>query len=109
MSTTAPTISQTPARHVLWYFGENGGMDPGRFIHCLIAAICAADPDNQARLATIYPEYVAAVLGAKLDPDGTANLQRIAAGVLCTCGDEDGPWEDGTCEGCLPTAPGGAA
>jgi hypothetical protein len=106
---TAPPIPQTVARHVLWHFGREGGIEPGTFIARLLDAIAAADMVNTARLAEGFPEYVAAVVGAQMDPDGITNLQKIAAGKTCIyCEGQDGPFDETTgqpvCEGCL-TAP----
>ncbi|MFE2497152.1 hypothetical protein [Streptomyces scopuliridis] len=76
---TTPTIPAETANHVLAHFGR-GGYQAGTFTQHLIAALCAADMDNKAKLATAYPDYAAAVIAMEYDPDGAAHLQRIAAG-----------------------------
>lgn len=79
MSTSTPAIPAETANHVLFHFGY-GGYQAGSFTQPLIQAIAAADVVNQDKLATVYPDYVAAVHAYQYDPDGIANLQRIAAG-----------------------------
>lgn len=108
---TAPPIPQEVARHVLWHFGADGGIEPGSFVARLLDAITAADMVNTARLAEAFPEYVAAVVGAQMDPDGIANLQKIAAPRCGRCTGDDGPFtDDGLCEACARPVPfGGAA
>lgn len=92
MSTETPTIPAETANHVLFHFGY-GGYQAGSFTQLLIPAIAAADPANQDKLALGFPDYVAAVHAYQYDPDGIANLQRIAAGLRCIrCGDADGPF-----------------
>lgn len=99
--TTAPTIPQHTARHVLWFYGQDGGIQPGTFTQKLIGTIDSADLENAGLLANAYPSLVAAVIAAKCDPDGIAALQRIAGGIACArCGDTDGPWVDDLCEDC---------
>jgi hypothetical protein len=78
MSTNSPTIPAETARHVLWHFGADGGWQPGSFTQRLLDAFAAADMENTAKLAGAYPDYAAAFMAAQLDPDGIANLQRIA-------------------------------
>lgn len=77
----APTIPPEVAGHVLGLFGHDGGTQPGTFHEYLLHAISSADPDNRDRLATAFPAYGAAVAAASYDPDGIANLQRIAGGA----------------------------
>ncbi len=79
MSTSAPTIPAETANHVLFHFGR-GGYQAGSFTEYLIHALCAADMVNKAKLAEVYPDYAAAVIAMEYDPDGVANLQRIADG-----------------------------
>lgn len=81
MSTETPTIPAETARHVLWHYGcAGGGWQPGSCIESLITTIDRADEDNRDKLALGFPDYVAAVVAAKYDPNGIANLQRLAAG-----------------------------
>lgn len=98
-------ISPETANHVLWHFGH-GGHQPGTFTQNLITAFCSADLENKARLGEAYPDLLAAITAMEYDPDGIANLRRIATGQLrCVhCGDEDGPWagtpDQPVCEQC---------
>lgn len=73
----APTIPAETANHVLWHFGH-GGYQPGIFTQHLINALTTADPINKTKLGDAYPDYIAAVIAIQYDPDGVANLQRIA-------------------------------
>lgn len=108
MSTTSPTIPVETARHVMWHFGQAGGAQPGSFTQRLLEAFAAADMVNTAKLAGAYPDYAAAFVAAQLDPDGIANLLRIATGegpLGCKCGDSAGPFDlAGRCETCMETA-----
>jgi hypothetical protein len=111
MNTSAPTIPAETANHVLFHFGR-GGYQAGTFTQILIAALCAADMTNKAKLADAYPDYAAAVIAMEYDPDGAANLQRIAGGLICSrCHKDDGPFDDGLCEACAAPQPfsGGVA
>jgi hypothetical protein len=81
MSTETPTITADTARHVLWHYGAPGGQQPGSFTQRLMQAADSADLQNLAILGTAYPELVAAITAAKLDPDGITELQRIAGGA----------------------------
>jgi hypothetical protein len=112
---TTPTIPAETANHVLFHFGR-GGYEAGNFTQLLIAAICAADLDNKAKLAHVYPDYAHAVLAMQYDPDGAAYLQAQAQPRCYRCGDKDaGPWvtrgTDTLCEACAAPQPftGGAA
>lgn len=80
MSQQTPTISDTAAAHVLAHYGHEGGYQAGTFTQNLITAFDTADPGNFARLAEAFPEYGAAIVGMKYDPDGASVLQRIARG-----------------------------
>lgn len=76
---TAPEIPAKTANHVLFHYGH-GGYQAGTFTQHLIAALATADMTNKAKLADAYPDYAAAVIAIEYDPDGVANLQRIAGG-----------------------------
>ncbi|MEU5580992.1 hypothetical protein ABZ791_30415 [Streptomyces huasconensis] len=108
MNTTSTTIPRETARHVLWFFGQDGGYQPGSFTEHLLYALSFADMVNTAKIAEVYPDYAAAMVAAKLDPDGIANLQRIAgaeAPLGCKCGDSAGPFDlQGRCETCTESA-----
>ncbi|MFE2485975.1 hypothetical protein ACFXGR_22295 [Streptomyces mirabilis] len=90
MSTNSPTIPAETARHVLWHFGADGGWQPGSYTQRLMDAFAAADMTHTAKLANEYPDYAAAFMAAQYDPDGIANLQRIA-GVEAAAGENPAP------------------
>lgn len=48
-------------RHVLWYFNERGGWEPGGFTQLILRAYQKADPGNRARLRRGFPEYAEAM------------------------------------------------
>jgi hypothetical protein len=77
MSTNGPTIPPDVAAHVLSHYGR-GGYPAGDWTEDLIGLISRADNVNRHRFAAGFPEYVAAITAIKYDPDGIANLQRIA-------------------------------
>ncbi|WP_406325235.1 hypothetical protein [Streptomyces niveus] len=106
MSTQTPVIDPETARHALWHYGANGGYQPGSFTQRLMEAMDAADIDNFHILAGVYPALGAAVAAAKHDPNGIAELQRIA-GVRCSrCWGDDGPFTPaGLCEACARPMP----
>lgn len=85
-------ITADIAGQVLWHFGIDtpGRRRPGSFSAALLAAIAAADPGNQARLALGFPGYVVAVQTIQR-PDGVEELRDIAEGVrtVSTGGEED--------------------
>ncbi|MDX3354714.1 hypothetical protein PV703_15650 [Streptomyces sp. ME01-24h] len=81
MTTSSPIVTPETANHVLWHFGR-GGYQPGSFTQKLLELICAADLDNKAKLARVFPEYVHCVLAIEYDPDGAAQLQAIAQGEV---------------------------
>ncbi|WP_167756105.1 hypothetical protein [Streptomyces sp. 4R-3d] len=103
-------IPANTARHVLWMFGADGGLEPGLFTHQLLRLIGYADHQNKAKLASLYPAEAQAVQMAQLDPEGIKTLQGIAAdgpSIYCTrCWNADGPFTDaGLCEGCARPMP----
>lgn len=76
-----PDIPWATARHVLWMFGEDGGMRPGSFTEQLINTCARADVTHLARLRQAYPAEAHAVHLAKNTEDGITRLQTIAGGV----------------------------
>lgn len=54
-------VTPAEARHVLFYYGQEGGEEPGGFVHSLLLAISRADADNLTRLRQGFPGYVAAM------------------------------------------------
>jgi hypothetical protein len=71
-------ITPDIAGQVLWHFDQPRGRKPGSFAQALLAAVCAADPENRARLALGFPGYVVAVQLAQGQPEGMGELHRIA-------------------------------
>jgi hypothetical protein len=71
------TITEGTARHVLWHYGCEGGMQPGSYTERLMETIDAADMVNAEILRGAYPELVTAMLAAKNDIGGVPRLQRI--------------------------------
>jgi hypothetical protein len=80
MSTETTTITPEIARHVLWHYGADHGMQPGRGVQTLMVAIDAADMVTVEKYRLGFPEIVGAMLAAKNDEDGVSRLQAIAAG-----------------------------
>ncbi|MGW3594956.1 hypothetical protein [Streptomyces sp. NPDC005167] len=106
MDTQTPVITEGTARHVLWHYGSEGGLQPGSFTQRLMEAVDAADIVHAELLRLGFPELVTAMLAAKNDLDGISRLQQIAGGLRCIrCGDVDGPFggspQQPLCEPCL--------
>ncbi|MCR8574732.1 hypothetical protein [Streptomyces sp. Isolate_219] len=76
-----PDIPWATARHVLWMFGEDGGMRPGSFTQQLIDTCARADVTHLARLGQAYPTEAHAVHLVKNTEDGITRLQAIAGGA----------------------------
>lgn len=108
MSTTSPTITKETARHVLWMYDREGGIQPGKGTFHLIVAIQTADILHAAKLRQVFPELSAAIHLARYDEGGLAKLQAIATGqapLACTCGSTAGPFDlQGRCETCTGAA-----
>jgi hypothetical protein len=105
MSTANPSIPADVAAHVLNHFGHDG-IPAGDWTESLITLIARADMTRAAKLATAFPDYGAAVLLAKYDPDGVARLKDIAAGRCTRCKQDDGPnTPTGLCEPCARPMP----
>ena len=60
-------LNPEDTRHALWHFGHRDGYAPRSFTTRLLSALDVADPDNQIRLASVYPHLVAAYVIAKTD------------------------------------------
>lgn len=103
---TTPIPPETAA-HVLHFYGQTGGKQPGTFTEYLLYAIAHADLENTAKLAEIYPSHVAAMTAAQYDPDGLAALQKaVDVKLRCVrCGEDDdafgGTLDQPVCEGCI--------
>ncbi|MEU9498193.1 hypothetical protein [Streptomyces sp. NPDC048196] len=76
-----PEVPWATACHVLWMFGEDGGMRPGSFTEQLINTCARADVMQLARLAQAYPAEAHAVHLAKNTEDGITRLRTIAGGA----------------------------
>jgi hypothetical protein len=64
-------------RHVLWLFGELGGMKPGDFTRMLLETVRRADILNRAKLANEFPTYVLLVEAMQLVPGTAARLREL--------------------------------
>lgn len=109
MSTNSPTIPPQTARHVLWFFGADGGTQPGNFTMQLLRLIGYARHDDHAKLAALYPAEAQAMRIGQLDSDGIKTLQAVAEGIAAYCSrcwTSDGPFtDDGLCEACARPMP----
>ena len=47
------------AHHLAWHEGLRGGWQPGAFEQSLVLCLSTADPYNQGKLLSIYPQYKA--------------------------------------------------
>lgn len=77
-------ITPHVAHVVLWHYGcadpeISAGYKPSGFTATLLQAISRADAGNRTRLAAGFPEHVAACQLIETDPDGAAQLRKIAA------------------------------
>jgi len=72
-------IPREVAANVLFYFGS-GGYEAGSFTTNLMSAIANADQHNLALLALGFPELVAAMRMALLEPGGIDTLRDIFNG-----------------------------
>ena len=71
-------ITRKVARGVLYYFGDENGVDQGYFFSILIELIAHADDENRAKLSHSFPAEVAAYLLATAD-NGITTLRLIAS------------------------------
>jgi len=62
---------------VLNWGGQDGGCEPGSFVRHLLDAFGAADPENFALLASVYPTLGMAMALYQRHPDGPGIL-RVA-------------------------------
>lgn len=72
-------VTSQVAAEILWTF-DQGGIQPGAFNAALYTAIAKADPDNRAKLASVFPVQTAAYKIAHDHPDGIDILRVIAGG-----------------------------
>ena len=70
----------TAIDQVLWKYSD-GVVRPGNFRMHLIDTMAAADEENLARLAVVYPDLALAIWLARYQTDGIASLSAIAARV----------------------------
>lgn len=77
---TAVFIDRNTAGHVLWQYQDPAGMEPGSFFRQLLGAFEVADPENFARLASVFPAQARAMDIAKNFPEGMDVLRAIHDG-----------------------------
>ena len=65
------------ARHLLFYYGAPGGLQPGRFHILLIKTLEAADQYNRSKLLRAFPEFEPAVTIAQIH--GLNTLAEVIA------------------------------
>lgn len=63
------------ARHVLGYYGAEGGWQAGSFTQNILRAYQGADPGNKARLRRGFPEIAEAMDLVDNHPNGIEKLQ----------------------------------
>jgi hypothetical protein len=61
-------------RHVLWYFGDERGWEPGGFTQLILKAMQMADPENFLRLSVAFPQEAKAMRLVLGDHDGIHEL-----------------------------------
>jgi hypothetical protein len=61
-------------RHVLWYFGDERGWEPGGFTQLILTAMQKADPENFLRLSVAFPQEAKAMRMVLGDIDGIREL-----------------------------------
>lgn len=74
--TQTDLVTREIANQVLFHYGH-GGYPAGGFISKLLTAWGSADPSNSARLASVFPDYGAA-LALVNEPGGMDLLRQIA-------------------------------
>ena len=75
-------ITQDDARHVLHYFGKEGGWQGGSYTQKLIELLGVADQDNFSKLASVYPGLAAAHYLATTERNGIEILKNISTTTL---------------------------
>lgn len=63
-------------RHAFYYYGYEGGYEPGSFTTKLMDAIAHADLSNRAKLWAAFPELVSAMAKIMDQPNAEAELRR---------------------------------
>lgn len=76
------SITQDDARHVLHYFGKDGGWQGGSFTQKLLELLGIADLENFQKLSNEFPGLATAYLIAADERNGLEILQQIALGNL---------------------------
>lgn len=95
-------ISTSDAQAVLWYFGAEGGLEPGGFTGSLMRAIARADSANARRLRRGFPGLVTAVKMCQEDPNGLVRLQDLVRRRKELEGaDQRHSWTQPICLGCF--------
>lgn len=66
------------ARHLIHYYGGEGGWEPGSFTFHLIRALVSADNLNKYKLLAAFPDFKAP-LRILEDEDGLKALEELVA------------------------------
>lgn len=64
----------------VFHLFEGRGVPAGNFGEQMIRTVAAADKNNQAKLAMVFPEYVFAVRAYKNSEDSYNALEKLAFG-----------------------------
>lgn len=75
-------MTPTEAREVLWFYGREGGQEPGSFVESLIRTMARADAFNLTKLGWAFPGYATAVRWMKQFEDGADRLRQVAEGSV---------------------------
>jgi hypothetical protein len=78
-------LSVEVARHAIHHFSKGDdvlSLDGGHFVNRLFVLLSAADAENRAKLATLYPEHVQAFEAVTQKPWGLEWLRGIAKDEL---------------------------
>jgi hypothetical protein len=75
METTV--LEKEVIRHVLWYFGDERGWEPGGFTRLILAAMQKADPGNFLRLSVAFPQEAKAMRIVLGSSDGINELAEM--------------------------------
>lgn len=80
----SPKVSVMVAQHVLWHFGDRElGLEPGHFTQRLLATMSAADSENRAKLAQVFPDVAHAFHSAQQEAWGIEWLRtKVKKGLV---------------------------
>lgn len=74
-----PIITPLMAKHVLWYFSHDEGIQPGGFFSAFYELASRADNENLAHLAEGFPAQIAAFKLGRNTIGGLEMLRVIAS------------------------------